>query len=174
MCGSKDIKEIKEVNIAWRKCSIEGCDKHAHSDGLCDRHYREKHGRPYKSKSKKERQKCKIDGCEKYPVKEGYCTGHYKEKNGEFPKKSVRHEQPGARPKPTPNPPKKAMGAKLVAVTPLRKGDGTNMITVDFVGNDGLLQKIIGEAKSQFRPVEYQILYLLNIATTEPSAKPVG
>lgn len=156
MCGSKNIKEIEEVNMAWRKCSIEGCDKHAHIDGLCGRHYREKHGHSYKPKSKKERQKCKIDGCEKYPVKEGYCTGHYKEKTGGSPKKKQA----------IPKSPKKIPYGKSVIGDAIEKINAITVATakfipVDFTGHEELLEKITQESFRDFRSVECQILYLL-------------
>lgn len=53
-------------------CTIEGCERRAHGQGLCSMHYQRIKG-PHVSKKR-----CAVDGCEAPLVASGLCNLHYK------------------------------------------------------------------------------------------------
>ena len=182
-CGSRNIKKTEEVDMSEkRKCSIEGCDKVGNIKGLCYRHYREEYGHPYapvkkRAKSadgKKKKVEAKIPK-EKDPqttqpaakktmrrrqvidkarekiieaeIKKLTAQAHHWELRAKYLEEQLVHPAAGDTKPAAPN--------KLV------------VIQIDFTGNEVLLEKIAAVATTQFRPVEYQILWFLQIATTQ-------
>jgi len=65
-----------------RKCSVEGCEGHGRTKGLCPMHYQRflRHGDPTKGGPTRRGRKppeCSIDGCNNLSVARGYCSKHY-------------------------------------------------------------------------------------------------
>lgn len=69
------------------KCLVDGCEKHQHSKGYCEAHYRrmKKYGDPLRGGLlKRQGAICKVDGCENKATLHDYCRNHYQmwKKNG--------------------------------------------------------------------------------------------
>ena len=65
-----------------RKCSVEGCEGHGRTKGLCPMHYQRflRHGDPTKGGPTRRGRKppeCSVDGCNNLSVARGYCSKHY-------------------------------------------------------------------------------------------------
>jgi hypothetical protein len=121
-------------------------------EGMCYRHYREKHGHPY------------------VPVKK---RGKYNQGKKNFAK-SQKANKPPAQPQNKEKPRSPAgqgktgaprTGARISKNTGLALAADIKIstsVTLDFAGHEDLLRKILVEAQREFRPVEYQIFYNLN------------
>jgi hypothetical protein len=65
-----------------KKCSIEGCEKSYHANGLCEKHYyrQRRHGDPTTRLRPEGRQTCSVEGCERHCYSGGLCKLHARRK----------------------------------------------------------------------------------------------
>jgi hypothetical protein len=174
MCGSKNIKEVeKEEGMSEKKkCSVEGCEKVAVVEGICWRHYHEKHGHTYKPGKHYKK-------AEEKPKKEKTkARRHTGSTSSPFTSRGVFQQEPDGTTAGQPyfGPPRPLFGpeqlpvadnavahaAALASAIVPAEWPRPNSVQIDFTGHDELFQLICEEAKKEFRPIEFQILYLLD------------
>lgn len=71
-------REVDALNLGYKLCSIDGCNRSHHSKGFCSGHYtRFKRTGDAGLAFPGERANCKIEGCDRaYTTRDGHCKQH--------------------------------------------------------------------------------------------------